>query len=458
MAPSIASHSEGASVSRHKAPATRQSAAILRPRGWDAVSVLTIGLVLTCAVPSYLTIPALGPAGKPGTLWFLGALLWWIWSRLQRPFPVNTGRHPVRLMFFIVLGVVLVSYSLSNFVGIPIREVGLADGGVLKALSWAGVLLIANDGISNRERLQILLRRTALVGGLMATLGLVQFWSGQSLVSAIYIPGLMADANFDNVQTRSGFTRAAATASHPLEYGTVLSMSLPIAVALALNDSQRGRIARWFPVAAISAAALLSISRSALIGVITGAAILAISWSKRARITALVLAVAALGFTYIFVPGMVGTIRGLFIGLGEDTSAASRTSSYAVALEMAGRSFYIGRGFGTFLPEYRILDNQYLGLLIEIGIFGLLAFLGMIAAGLLCSQLAKRRLTDPVLGNLSHAVLASLSAGAVTFAFFDALTFPMAAVFMFLLLGIAGAFWRISHQSATTSLGVRTLQ
>lgn len=427
-------------------------------RGWDATSVLTAGLILTCAIPSYLTIPALGPAGRPATLWFLGALLWWVWSRLQRPFPVSAEQHPVRLMFFLLLGVILVSYSLSNFVGIPTREAGLADGGVLKALSWAGVLLIANDGVADRERLLTMLRRVALIGALMATLGLVQFWSGLSLVSSIYIPGLTADTGFDNVQTRAGFTRAAATASHPLEYGTVLCMSLPIAIALALNDVQRSRIARWYPVAVISAAALLSISRSALIGVIAGVAILALSWSRAARIRAVIVAVAALVVTYLFVPGMVGTIRGLFVGLGEDTSAASRTSSYAVALEMAGRTSLVGRGFGTFLPEYRILDNQYLGMLIEIGTIGLIAFLAMIVTGLACCLLARRKFRDPLLRHLSYAVFASLTAGAITFAFFDALTFPMAAVFMFFLLGISGAIWKMSKQEEPTSLSPTILQ
>ncbi|HJW01470.1 MAG TPA: hypothetical protein VJ617_20460, partial [Arthrobacter sp.] len=218
-------------MSKNLAPTAGISTLTLSRRaGWDATSVLTAGLVLTFAIPSYLSIPALGPAGKPGTLWFLGALLWWVWSQLQRPFPVSSGRQPVRLMFFILLGVIMVSYSLSNFVGMPTRETGLADGGVLKALSWAGILLIANDGAADRERLLTLLRRTALIGGLMASLGLVQFWSGQSLVSSIYIPGLTLDSGFDNVQSRGGFTRAAATASHPLEYGTVLCMSLPIAI------------------------------------------------------------------------------------------------------------------------------------------------------------------------------------------------------------------------------------
>lgn len=434
-------------VKKNLAPTAGISTLTLSRRaGWDATSVLTAGLVLTFAIPSYLSIPALGPAGKPGTLWFLGALLWWVWSQLQRPFPVNSGRQPVRLMFFILLGVILVSYSLSNFVGMPTRETGLADGGVLKALSWAGILLIANDGAADRERLLTLLRRTALIGGLMASLGLVQFWSGQSLVSSIYIPGLTLDSGFDNVQSRGGFTRAAATASHPLEYGTVLCMSLPIAIGLAINDVHRGSLARWFPVAAISAAAVLSVSRSALVGVVAGVAILAVSWSRPARIRAAIVAVVAVIVTYLFIPGMVGTIRGLFVGLGEDTSAASRTSSYSVALEMAGRTSPVGRGFGTFLPDYRILDNQYLGLLIEIGTIGLLAFLGMILAGLLCCLFARRRLSDSLMRHLSYAMFASLAAGTVTFAFFDALTFPIAADLMFFLLGLSGAVWRIARR------------
>ena len=50
-------------------------------------------------------------------------------------------------------------------------------------------------------------------------------------------------------------------------------------------------------------------------------------------------------------------------------------ASYAIAGEFIGRAPIFGRGFSTFLPSYRILDNQYLGLLIETGIVGLVAFL-----------------------------------------------------------------------------------
>jgi O-antigen ligase len=147
---------------------------------------------------------------------------------------------------------------------------------------------------------------------------------------------------------------------------------------------------------------------------------------------------------YLLVPGMVGTVRGLFTGLPEDASAASRTNSYSAALEVAARTPLVGRGLGTFLPEYKILDNQYLLLLVELGVVGLVSFILLIAAGIYCCERARRQFTDPLMKQLNVAVMASLTAGAITFAFFDAFSFPMSAAYMFLMLGIAGALWRIA--------------
>lgn len=431
---------------KHIAEVTRARTLPSRPKTsrWDAVSVLTAGLIITCAIPSYVTVPALGPAGKPGTAWFLGALIWWGWSQLQRPVPIKLGRQPVRFFLLIFIGIVLCSYGVANFVGLPSREAGLADSGLLRVFSWAGILLIANDGIADSAKLVRLLRRVAWVGGVMALLGLVQFWSGESLIPISMFPGTGVDPGYDNIQTRAGFTRAAGTAAHPLEYATVLCMSLPIALTLAMHDLHQRWFSRWFPVLSISAAAILSVSRSALVGVVIGAAILAVSWPKRVRVGAFIVALGALAGTYFLVPGMIGTIRGLFVGLGEDSSVASRTNSAAVVAEFFERNTILGRGLGTFLPDYRILDNQYLGLLIEVGPIGLLAFFALITAGVLCCFSASRTFLNPLYRNLSYGILASLVAGTVTFAFFDALSFPMAALFMFLLLGLSGAIWRIA--------------
>jgi O-antigen ligase len=106
----------------------------------------------------------------------------------------------------------------------------------------------------------------------------------------------------------------------------------------------------------------------------------------------------------------------------------------------------MGRGFGTFLPAYVIVDNQYLGLLVELGIAGLAAFLGLIAAGAYCASRARRMAGDDSLRQTSQAMLASIVAAGIAYGFFDALSFPMAAGLMFVLLGTAGALYRIAPE------------
>ena len=53
---------------------------------------------------------------------------------------------------------------------------------------------------------------------------------------------------------REGLTRPAGTTIHPIEFGAVLTMILPIALHYALHDKYRSKLARWFPVAAIAPA------------------------------------------------------------------------------------------------------------------------------------------------------------------------------------------------------------
>ena len=58
---------------------------------------------------------------------------------------------------------------------------------------------VANDGIDSKKGFRTLLERFALPGGLMATLGLAQFWTGQSLIDWISLPGFTADQAFSSV-------------------------------------------------------------------------------------------------------------------------------------------------------------------------------------------------------------------------------------------------------------------
>ncbi|MGN6404814.1 O-antigen ligase family protein, partial [Sinomonas sp.] len=315
------------------------------------------------------------------------------------------------------------------------------DTGLLRVAAWCGLFLGAHDGLRTWKSILTMLRRIVVAGTLMATLGLAQFATKNSLLGWFVMPGMSGDGI--GIDQRGGFVRAAGTASHPLEYGVVLCITLPMAITFAIEDRRRSLVARCLPAAIIATAAVLSVSRSALIAVGVAMAVLAASWTQRQRIVAGIAGIGILGVVYVAVPGMAGTLLGMFTGAAQDSSVASRISGYDVAFGMAGRLPFFGRGFGTLLPTYVYLDNQYLGIIVELGLFGLAAVLGLFATAIVLPWRARKRAETRLQRQLGAAIAAALASAATSFTFFDALSFPLSACFMFLMLGISGAYWRI---------------
>ena len=418
-----------------------------RPAGPDAVTVIAVYLSLLLAIPSNRTVAALGGAGAPAALFALVALLWWCWYHVQRPTPsLARDSQPVRIAMFIFVAAALASYAAGASRALPPAEINALNLGLLRVAAFAGILLLASDGIPNRARLIALLRWLCFLGGVFAALGLLQFVTGQSFVEKLNIPGLTV-SDFGALQDRSGFNRSVSTARNPLEYAFVLAMVLPIALTLALHDTGTRLLVRWFPVGTITLAALLSVSRSAIIGVLVAVAVLLPSWSPAVRRKAAVAAVVLVGIVWAVVPGMMGTLRGLFDG--QDPSLKSRTDSYDIVSAFVQMNPFLGRGFGTFLPEYRILDNQYLVTLIDMGVLGLIALCAVPAVGFVAVLAARHHYAEPLLAKLGPALAASLAAGAVVTGFFDALSFPQAAGMLFLVAGFCGAYWRMKDSQGT---------
>jgi O-antigen ligase len=411
----------------------------------DAVSLLSFYLLLLIAIPSRLTVAPLGAAGSPAQLVGLLALVWWLFYEIQRTTVGPLGPQSVRTMYVFLACAVLASYIASMSRPIDGTESSMADFGLVATAGWGGILLLANDGIGSMARFDVLMRRLAFAGGAIATLGIIQFATGASYVDQISIPGLRPNIPLHGVEIRNGFNRPAGTAIHPIEFGSVIAMILPIALTLALNDRSRGWLRRWYPIGAIGIAAALSISRSALIATFVGLVLLGVSWDRRRRLVATAVVLVFGGVLFMTVPGLLGTLTALFTGIGDDSSAESRSGSYGLAFEIVGRSPFVGRGLFTFLPRYRILDNQYLGLLIEVGVIGLAMFLALIVTAAWCARAVRLHSTDPATRQLGQALVASIGAGASGLALFDGFSFPMSAGLFFLVLGLAGGAWRLER-------------
>ena len=415
----------------------------LLPGRGDAVTVLTVYAVVLIAIPSRLVIGPLGGAGSPATVVGLGCAMWWLFTQLARPVPGTAGRQPVRACMIGFVLAVLASFVAACVRPIDPIEFSSATLALVLLGGWSGVLLVANDGIPDLDRLLVLVRRLVALGAAMAALGIVQFLTHQPLVDRLSIPGLVSNHAGFGLTMREGFTRPAGTATHPIEYGAVVTMILPLALSLAMGDRERSAVRRWAPVALIAVCVPLSISRSALLACAVGTVVVLVSWPRRARRAAFGVTLVGSVAVYLLIPGMLGSLLGLFTGISGDSSAQSRTGSYAIAADFVSRAPLFGRGFQTFLPSYRILDNQYLGLLIEIGVVGLAAVLLLVGSGLLAARTTRVVRTSETVTHLGQGLLGAVAAGAVTLALFDALSFPMSAGVFFLVLGIAGAARRL---------------
>jgi len=425
---------------------TLRSRLDLRSAPADGTTFLTCYLILLFAIPSRLIIGPLGAAGTPAQLVGITATLWWFWHTLAQPLDHEMQPRPIRRAMLILVATILASYIAAMSRPIAMIELSSTEIGLLSMLSWLGVLLVANDGIPDRRRFDVLLRRLVLAGGLVAALGVLQFATGMAFTDLIQIPGLTSNSVLVSVRDREGFNRPSGTALHPIEFGTTLAVLLPLCLHLAFHPGAAGHLRRWFPVAAISLAIPLSISRSAILGAAVVLMMLLPTWNRSARRWSLAAIASGTVAMFVLVPGFLGTITRLFTGISNDTSARSRTDSYALAWDFVQRAPLTGRGFLTFMPEYRILDNQYLGMLIDSGILGAGSLLALFITGVVVAMRQRQRAEDEEEKSLALSLAASVTAAAVSFFFFDAFSFPMLAGVTFLVLGLIGALHSLNRR------------
>ena len=419
----------------------------------DAVAAISIHVFLLLIVPSNLTIAGLAAYGRPSLIWGLLLLLWWIVWRLQASPPsASSFRQPVKLFFLAFMTIALISFSAALLRGQPMDQISPAMSALVRIASWAGVLLVAMDGVTKPQQLVRVLRLLVIVGGALALLGLAQFATGQTFLAWVSaLPGIQFNAD-DTVSARGTFSRGAGTAIHPLELVTVLIGVLPMAIVCGVTrgfaDGREKRgLLWWAPAGLIVMACLVSVSRSAIIGLLVASMVSLPAVPRRQRWTAVVLALLGAVVLSAAVPGLFSTIVNLFAGASEDSSTQSRTDALARVPEFMASSPLLGAGFGTFLPRYYIFDNQWVMLLVELGILGTIAFAGFILASTWSALRAKKMARSEQDVMLGQSLAASVIALGTAYSFFDALAFPMSAGLLFLTAGLSAALYRITEEA-----------
>jgi len=413
----------------------------------DVRPALILLVVVTFGIPSMLVVRPLGGSATPAALLGMTLFLWWAASRLLGPSmeDPHVAMRPLHLGFAFFAATVVLSNWAGNFWARTPLEMRSSDRALLLVVAWTGIALATADGIATRRSLDRVLRALVIGAAAMASVGMLQFFFGLNIARFVHFPGLSTRLDLGGIDERSGFNRVAGTATHPIEFGVTLAILLPLAVHYAVTSVGRRRRVFAVCLGIIAAAMPMSLSRSATLGGVVAGAVLFAGWSNGQRKKALIIVPVFAIVMRLLVPGLLGSIRSLFINLNSDPSIQGRTQDYAYVEQFFAQSPIVGRGYGTFIPElYTTLDNTYLGLVVETGLLGVAAMLTLFLVGIVCARGARRRAGDEETRHLALALTASISVAMVTFATFDSLAFPMVTTSLFLVLGGTAALWRLT--------------
>ncbi len=422
--------------------------------GRDPLVAVYAFLLAAYLIPGRMIVEPLGALGHPATIIALGAALLYGLGRLLGGHLV-TGSQPMRTVFVVFGTVALIAYLAGHLRPLSAPEAAGADRALLTVVGLLGLGLLTVDAVRDKDHLERLLRLVVAGAAVFAAMGVLQWVTGVSPTSYVLVPGLTF-VDVDINVARSDFTRVQSTALHPIEFGVVLAVALPLALHFALigRDGRRPSRWNWLPVLTILFAIPLSVSRASVLGVAVAGLVAGVAWSWRVRLNAVFAAGLILLAMRAAFPGVLGTLLSTFLFFGQDPSIEGRTEDYPRALAYISERPWFGRGLGTFTPEqYFFLDNEYLNQILTGGVVAVLTMgaLFLVAMGL--GRGVFHHSPDPWARSLGQSLAAATAVSAVTWFTYDGMAFRTNAGLAFILMGATAALWRLEVGRLRWGLG-----
>lgn len=366
-------------------------------------------------------------------------------------------RYPIRLALCIFWLVTLASYALMDRTMLSSVQQSSADRWLIQLVGVSGVILVAAECLHSLDDIHLVLRALVWGGAFCSVVALLQFLLTLDVTSYLrMIPGFSLDQAVGAVTiiSRGGLNRVSGTATNPIEFGVVAAMLLPLALYLAMHDTQRTGVRRWLPVICIAAALPTSISRSAVLAAALALGVLIVCLRSAARLTAIAAVPAAVAAIYVASPRLIATFKYYILAGTSDDSIAHRIDNYPYAAHLISQHLLLGQGGGTYvagpyvnLGLSHILDNEYLDTAIELGLIGLAVFIFYMLRPFLAALTARRHTSDPRIRDLCAALAGSSLAGFACSATFDSFGFPMFLNVEALVTGLVGAVWLLVHRT-----------
>jgi polysaccharide biosynthesis protein PslJ len=358
------------------------------------------------------------------------------------------------------LGLVVLSMLLSDAVnGGRIQHLGVQTEVVKKLTFFASFMAIAYivpSVVRRRSHVDRLAKVLVAGGAILALTALVEGQTHYNVFNHLshWIPVLKLDqlpySLVSDQNDRGGRLRVYGPAQSPIAYGALFVMLLPIAVYLVKQTARK----IWLvSTVLIVLGAFATVSRTAMIMLVV---LVFAYWRFRKtevrRLWPLLLPLVVV--VHFALPGTLGTLKGAFMpkggivaeqSAGAGTYGSGRVADLGPGLHDAKQHLMLGQGFGTRLTDRSeekvnapILDDQWLGTLLETGLLGVLAWIWLFGR-FYRRMMNAARSDDTPRAWLLAGLAASALAFAVSLATYDTFSFIQVTILLFFQLGFGAA-------------------
>jgi O-antigen ligase/polysaccharide polymerase Wzy-like membrane protein len=385
--------------------------------------------------------------------------LGWLISLLVDP-RIRLGRSglewPFAVFWTAVVGSLIFNAALVSSVGAEVPK------RLSYWISFMVVFFLIVSVVRTRRQIDALVKTLVLGGAVVAMTAIFEANSGVNVFNSLprVLPFLAEQESVWNIDSRGGRARVYASAQHPIELGAVFALVLPLSVYVAHTMRRRFW---WFVSSLYVLAGLATLSRTTIMMFLV--VTLVFLWLRPKEVKRLWPVLPPLLVVVHFaLPGALGALKYSFFpagGLIAEQSAnpgwkgSGRLADVSPSFAEIAQSPLIGHGLGTRIvngptTNAAILDNQWLGLLLEVGALGTIAWIWLLLHSVRrLSRAAKE--DDSDFGWLFCALGAAVLAFGIGMLTFDAFGFTQGTLVLFILLAIACSALRLHRTEAAAA-------
>ena len=240
------------------------------------------------------------------------------------------------------------------------------------------------------------------------------------------LPGVFHVAIDDSRWDTMGRRLIHGPTAHPLVAAGMLSMAVPIAVLGVIHERvTRRRILYGIAGVVLMLGVLSTQRKTGLVAPVAG--VLTLAYFRRRELLRLTPVAALLVIALVVVaPSTAAPVINQFKpdNLSGADTVSDRAADYDAIRPDVWTHFALGRGYGTYEPlGHRIIDSQILGIVLEMGVIGLVAFV-LLGVSVVASARRTIHSRHPPWATSALAGAAAAVVFLVVATLFDSLAFP----------------------------------